>query len=495
MAGLGEDPGGWSAERRVEVLSELEALRGWLDARETALLAVIGENTDHYDHGCRDVAGLVKQVARVSHGHAKARAGRAVWCQRYPQLIDALAVGALPVAHVDAICALGERLQPDDLARLDTDIDGLMGEIAELTAAQASTYLKRYETSILADDGVRDLDAERARNSTRLTKNSDGTYSLVAQLDRISGHKLRNCLDAKLTEIWRRNKNLDPHIAPPKEVLHNQALRTQALIELVSTGATADPAIGEGTTQVLVLIDYQTLLGQLSLHQNVRLSDGSPIPAGVARQMACEAGILPVVLGGASLPLDVGRTQRLATPAQRIALQATHDSCVIKGCDIAFAHCQIHHIQPWTNNGPTDLANLAPLCAQHHHMIHNHHWHLTLNPQHQGTLHKHPPPTNQGAGSSRPGKPARRPRARTPRTSPPNRKPPGPTGKTNTGEPPDAQRPRQIPAPNHHRTPMPAIRNLADPTDQATHPKKSEPRPPNPVNHPTESPPTVPIQR
>ena len=45
-----------------------------------------------------------------------------------------------------------------------------------------------------------------------------------------------------------------------------------------------------------------------------------------------------------------------------------------------FEACQIHHVVPWEDGGPTDLANLAPLCMEHHHLVHEGGWALAMTP-------------------------------------------------------------------------------------------------------------------
>lgn len=46
---------------------------------------------------------------------------------------------------------------------------------------------------------------------------------------------------------------------------------------------------------------------------------------------------MPAVLGGASLPLDLGPQQRHFTEAQRTALATVYDSCAAKDCDRPYA--------------------------------------------------------------------------------------------------------------------------------------------------------------
>ena len=105
------------------------------------------------------------------------------------------------------------------------------------------------------------------------------------------------------------------------------------------------------------------------------LTDGTPIPPDTARRLACTAGILPVVLDGNSRPLDLGTSQRYASPAQRLALMVRDRGCVFPGCDRPHWMCDAHHLLEHPA-GPTDLENLALVCEAHHHLVHEGGWRL-----------------------------------------------------------------------------------------------------------------------
>ena len=200
----------------------------------------------------------------------------------------------------------------------------------------------------------------------------------------MAASQVRACIDRKVEQLWRSEHH--DHDGPaPRGALSDERLRAQAMIELIRSGHAA-PDGTRAPAEVLVLIDYQTLLGQLSLAGRCELGDGTPLPASEVRRLACEARIIPVLMGGGSLPLDVGRSRRLATGAERAGARAVHDTCCIDGCDTTFDYCELHHIRWWGNGGRSDLANLAPVCSKHHHLIHDHGWELRLDRQRLGTL-------------------------------------------------------------------------------------------------------------
>lgn len=106
--------------------------------------------------------------------------------------------------------------------------------------------------------------------------------------------------------------------------------------------------------------------------------NGTVLGAADLRRIACDTQVIPVVMGGPSEVLDIGRAKRTITPALRRALIARDQRCVWPGCDRAPVHCDGHHIQHWLDDGPTSLANLALLCHSHHQRLHEHN--LTLHP-------------------------------------------------------------------------------------------------------------------
>jgi hypothetical protein len=111
---------------------------------------------------------------------------------------------------------------------------------------------------------------------------------------------------------------------------------------------------------------------------------------GLAGLLRAAATRLPAALGGAlTQPLEVGRTSRVVTAAQRVALVVRDGGCAVVGCDRPPAWCEAHHLVHWLHGGPTDLENLALLCRAHHRALHEGGWRLTRQPD--GRLTATPP--------------------------------------------------------------------------------------------------------
>jgi hypothetical protein len=114
----------------------------------------------------------------------------------------------------------------------------------------------------------------------------------------------------------------------------------------------------------------------------------------LAARLQAAARLLPPALGGApTQPLEVGRTSRVVSAAQRAALVVRDGGCVFPGCDRPPGWCEAHHLVHWLHGGPTDLENLALVCRAHHRAVHEGGWRLGRDPD--GRLTSTPPHRKQ----------------------------------------------------------------------------------------------------
>jgi hypothetical protein len=121
-------------------------------------------------------------------------------------------------------------------------------------------------------------------------------------------------------------------------------------------------------TQLVVTMTVEALMERLR-GAGVCDNDAVLSPATV-RRLACEASIIPMVLGGRSEVLDQGYAERYFTRAQRRALTRRDGGCTFPGCTVPPQWCDAHHVTHWADGGPTDLANGALLCGRHHTVVH-----------------------------------------------------------------------------------------------------------------------------
>ncbi len=134
-------------------------------------------------------------------------------------------------------------------------------------------------------------------------------------------------------------------------------------------------------TRVVVTIDHDTLIaGVLQAAQTLPVTgDGLDLPPGVVRRLACDAEVLPVLLGAHGEVLDVGRATRTVTVPIWNALVVRDRHCAFPRCHQPPVMCHAHHIRHWADHGETELDNLLLRCG--HRVIHHTPWEIRINPK------------------------------------------------------------------------------------------------------------------
>ncbi|MHA6524045.1 HNH endonuclease signature motif containing protein [Tessaracoccus sp. G1721] len=291
---------------------------------------------------------------------------------RFPLIGTALNDGEISVAQADAIIT-GLRKLPVHLTRAQ------LVECQELILAHATT-LGPSELRILAarltevvdpdhadaDDArrlAREEAAARRNRYLRLAPDHHGSIRITGQLPVADAALLSAQLDALMPA-----KSTYTHTG---EAAGPDTRRADALVLLVQHAASGGtlPSHGVDRPHVHITLNYDTLVSGLGPVQVLGVGGIDGLTAGDARRMACDARLTPLVLGGASRPLDVGRTHRHFTPALRAAITQRDQGCVFPGCTATPAACQCHHIIPWWTGGPTCLANGVLLCPHHHRLV------------------------------------------------------------------------------------------------------------------------------
>ena len=212
-----------------------------------------------------------------------------------------------------------------------------------------------------------------------LGDNGDGTWSGKFTIPEAHGQLLAHALE-RLTAPRRLNRVdgrqvIDESAPGADNGCNYWEARGAAFCELLEH-LPGDGYAANGV-ELIVTIGLEALRSGLGAAET---ETGVAITAAEARRLACNAAIIPAVLGGESVPLDLGRTRRLHTKQQRRALSLVHRTCAVETCERPFAWCEIHHPDPWSAGGPTDLRNALPLCGHHHRKAHDPRWRIGQHP-------------------------------------------------------------------------------------------------------------------
>ncbi len=243
-------------------------------------------------------------------------------------------------------------------------------------ARRALDALDRSEAEAEAheDQSLRD-EEERARAKAKFTMhdNGDGTTSGHFTVPTLAASILRKILE-QMTAPRRMTPDERGGVdgaATGTDWAHAKGLAFTELLERLPT----DHLSGKVAATIVVTLSWERLLAGLGA---AKVDTGIDLSAGEARRLACGAGIVPAVLGGASLPLDLGRSSRLFTEAQRVALATVYDTCAAEGCDRPYAWTELHHETPWSRGGNTDRKNAVPACQCHHLRLHDPRYHHVI---------------------------------------------------------------------------------------------------------------------
>ncbi len=312
--------------------------------------------------------------------------------QKMPEALGALEDGSIGEGHADVLANQADRLSGRDKQAFEQQSEQLVADaIAEgLSVPAFEKRCRERVERIMGDDGVAEL--EKQRRNSRAKKFTDpvtGMKGIHGEWDPLRGEAVHKALDAEIAA----------RVAAGAKVITDRQ-RAQVAADALHALICGTRLSRVEAGGVMVLIDYDALTdGHATAPDGHRRTAethrGTPLPVETIRRIACEAGIIPIVLGGDGQALDVGRERRLATRAQRMALRAQYPTCAMdEGCNVAFDDCQIHHVDPFSQGGHTDLDRMCPGCDTHHHLVHEGGWTLTRNQDGTWTMHppQRPPP-------------------------------------------------------------------------------------------------------
>jgi hypothetical protein len=281
---------------------------------------------------------------------------------RLPVVREALEDGVLDPEHVEAILRVMNKIPthaPGDTADI---VEKHLVEIAR--EAPASVVREHGQTLLARIDPDGDQPKEELaepKNSLRYSRSRDGRVHLTANLEPETGEELVAMVDT---------------LAKPEGPEDQRSLEQRqgdALCDIIHHAIDAPdlPTRGGEKPHLNATMDYIDLVdgvGRATLESGVELS------VSAVRRIACDCGVVPMVMSGTSVPLDVGRTRRLVSTKQRVALNARDKGCAFPNCSRPARWSDAHHIVSWLDGGPTNLDNLVLLCRRHHRIIHHSDW-------------------------------------------------------------------------------------------------------------------------
>ena len=341
------------------------------------------------DAGLGDKARTGEVLAR-GFGRDKHEADRSVRVAKAlsaaPRTEDALAAGELAESQAaviaGAMAGLPGDVTPDQREACETTLiaDAKRFPIKDLRQrALRITDVFKEPAEAAADEDAALRQRERsawARTEMWTADDKDGTWRFGGRLTALHMETLKAALDAIAAP---RRRHLTPEQEHDQDELTYPQRMGRAVATLIEHLPTDKlPTTGGTPAVITVNIDLQDLKNQVGA---ATLATGTRISSGELRRLACTQGILPMVFNGTSLPLDMGRSKRLFTPAQRIAIANRDLGCITPGCEAPPGWCEGHHWKDnWVNGATTNIDDGALLCSLHHHQAHDQHWQFRQAP-------------------------------------------------------------------------------------------------------------------
>jgi len=332
-------------------------------------------------HGAVSTAGLLRQRLCISPGEAtgRVRAARAILPRdlptggetppALPELRDAVDTGTVGTEQVRTVIATMAGLP----AKLDPELRDLVRaslvDHAKVTEPVLFAKFARQAAQACDPDGS--LDERDPVDKVELTlgsrNTSTGLTAFKGFLDDLGVEIMSKAIDGLAAPRPAVDGTADPR---PAKVRRGQAL-VEVLRRFLDVGFA--PTQGGERPHVTVTMDLDALRGKLGA---ALLDHGRPITAAQARMLACDAMIIPAVLGSASQVLDMGTAVRLFPHTIRRAITLRDRGCTFPGCDRPASWCDAHHATPWSQGGPTSYENGVLLCPHHHRLVHQGDWEI-----------------------------------------------------------------------------------------------------------------------
>jgi len=285
-----------------------------------------------------------------------------------PVTAAAFTAGATTMRHVEVIASLMNTQTASRVSLADrVSIEASLGEAAT-TFTPHDVRIMGQQLLAAADlDGPEPDDERPGRNELHWGSNADGSGWIRGQFE-----------DAEAFAVI--TTGLDARTRPTAENRGTTSgERNAAALVEICRFALGHDNVGEVKGErphVVVTIGLEDLENRA---RGALLHTGGGLTPAQLRRIACDADIIPVVLGEHGEPLDIGRAHRQIPIGIRRLAAARDKGCAHPGCDRPPSWCECHHVIEWQHGGETKIENVVMLCGEHHDQIHSTEWTIDMS--------------------------------------------------------------------------------------------------------------------
>lgn len=403
----------------AEVVARIERLEESMRAtafEQLQLIAEAGHRGLPGQHGARSMPAWLQGLLNIDYRDAKARVTVARKVEDrttlhgepltadLPSTAAAMAEGAIGLEHAHVIVSAIKKIPEHARCTMLDEVDSMLaGWARQMPPRELAIIAERLRYLLDQDGAYRDEAAQHEARGLFYATARDGMMVIRARLDRETGAKFAALVEPLAAPRSENDDEKDTRTAGQRN-----ADAFAAVLDLAA-GSDAMPRAGGQRPHLAITIDFDDLKRALD-RSGGDAKPGSldatdqPITAENVRRIACDCEVLPMVLDGDGLPLDVGRTKRTAPVHIRAALLQRDGVCAFPGCDRPPGTPDAHHIVSWVDGGATELSNMVMLCGHHHRTVHSQRWEITVR---DGLPAFIPPSTVDRLRTPRPGGRAR----------------------------------------------------------------------------------------
>ncbi|EOM77033.1 HNH endonuclease [Rhodococcus rhodnii] len=383
----------------ADAILEMSAAVAALEAKRIAFLGDFDRRGLAGEAGHRDTASWLTERTLLEIGPARAAVTLARSLADEPEIAAAVAESALSPEHARLLCHFFEK-PPTALRALENtdpeEYDAVRSACRDALLAAAApspttstrtvrTAKEKLEQRLDCEAGAGPTTKERDEiNELSVGTTLHGRVVIHGNLDAVAGDIVKTAL-SKLSAPRPADGGTRDDRTPSKR-------RADALVEVCNSFLASGAAGFEGGERphVTLIVDDRDLRSPEgpvaetvadTLTRDLPWTHwGTTLSPRTSRALACDAQVTPVLVGDRGVPLAMGRTHRLVTPAQRRALTVRDKGCAFPGCGAPSPWCDAHHVIHWADGGSTDLDNLVLLCGHHHRHLHHSEWSITIDP-------------------------------------------------------------------------------------------------------------------
>ncbi len=346
---LAVDPNELTDAELHELVTTMQRQRHRMAAAAAAAISAWDQRMVWADNGAGSAAVRLANDTSASSTSAGVEVKRARRLRHMPHVTDALAAGDLSPDHVDLLANANQTWRNASFA----DHEETLVEQCKILRFPDARKMVDYWCA-RADATANEDRAERQRNAAHLDVSStlDGTVVIGGILDPIGG----SIVGDELNRIER-----DLYLADKRDLLTRTASqrRAAALVEMATRSATA-PADGRRPKPL-----FTALVGDQTLSHLCELANGTVVTPGSVFRYAGDADLETVLFDGPSTVISVSH-RRTFTGRLRRAVEVRDRHCQHEsGCDVPADQCDIDHIDPHANGGPTSQFNGKVECHPH----------------------------------------------------------------------------------------------------------------------------------